>query len=122
MAWGWLPSILWIWFGNVFIGAVHDYLALMASVRYDGKSIQWIAGKIMSKRTGVAFEVYIWFTLLLVVAAFVAVVAKLVTTTPQAATATLLFLVVAVILGWLMYKVKLNFYVSTIIGLSLIHI
>ena len=120
MAWGWLPSILWIWFGNVFIGAVHDYLALMASVRYDGKSIQWIAGKIMSKRTGVAFEVYIWFTLLLVVAAFVAVVSKLVTTTPQAATATLLFLVVAVILGWLMYKVKLNFYASTIIGLVLL--
>ncbi|NJE07374.1 carbon starvation protein A [Thermococcus sp. M39] len=120
MAWGWLPSLLWVWFGNVFIGAVHDYLALMASVRYDGKSIQWIAGKIMSKRTGIAFEVYIWFTLLLVVAAFVAVVSKLLTTTPQAATATLLFLIVAVILGWLMYKVKLNFYVSTVIGLILL--
>lgn len=120
MAWGWLPSLLWVWFGNVFIGAVHDYLALMASVRYDGKSIQWIAGKIMSRRTGIAFEVYIWFALLLVVAAFVAVVAKLLTITPQAATATLLFLGVAIILGWLMYKVKLNFYVSTIVGLTLL--
>ncbi|AIF69172.1 carbon starvation protein CstA [Palaeococcus pacificus DY20341] len=120
MAWGWIPSLLWVWFGNVFIGAVHDYLALMASVRYDGKSIQWIAGKIMSRRTGIAFEVYIWFALLLVVAAFVAVVSKLLTTTPQAATATLLFLIVAVILGWLMYKVKLNFYASTAIGLILL--
>ncbi|AEH24201.1 carbon starvation CstA family protein [Pyrococcus yayanosii] len=120
IAWGWLPAILWIWFGNVFIGAVHDYLALMASVRYDGKSIQWIAGKIMSKRTGVAFEIYIWFTLLLVVAAFVAVTAKLLTTTPQAATATILFLLIALLLGWLLYRVKINFYLGTAIGLILL--
>ncbi|MDI3475732.1 MAG: carbon starvation protein [Thermococcaceae archaeon] len=122
MAWGWLPGLIWVWFGNVFIGAVHDYLALMSSVRYDGKSVQWIAGKLMSKRTGVAFELYIWFTLLLVVAAFVAVTAKLLTTTPEAATATLLFLVVAVLLGWMLYKMKMNFTVATIIGLVLLAI
>lgn len=120
MAWGWLPSLLWVWFGNVFIGAVHDYLALMASVRYDGKSLQWIAGKIMGKRTGVAFEVYIWFTLLLVVAAFVAVTARLLVLTPEAATATLLFLLVAVIVGWMMYKMNVNFYVATVVGLVLL--
>ena len=43
MAWGWLPALAWIWFGNIFVGAVHDYLAIMASVRYDGKSIQFVA-------------------------------------------------------------------------------
>ncbi|NJE26097.1 carbon starvation protein A [Thermococcus sp. MV5] len=120
MAWGWVPSLLWVWFGNVFIGAVHDYLALMASVRYDGKSVQWIAGKIMSRRTGISFEVYIWFTLLLVVAAFVAVTARLLVLTPQAATATLLFLLVAILLGWMMYKMNVNFYVATAIGLILL--
>ncbi|MDV3104358.1 carbon starvation CstA family protein [Thermococcus waiotapuensis] len=120
MAWGWLPGLIWVWFGNVFIGAVHDYLSLMSSVRYDGKSVQWIAGKLMSKRTGVSFEVYIWFTLLLVVAAFVAVTAQLLTTTPEAATATLLFLVVAVILGWLLYKVKMEFKLATLVGLILL--
>lgn len=122
MAWGWFPSLLWVWFGNVFIGAVHDYLALMASVRYDGKSIQWIAGKIMSKRTGIAFELYIWFALLLVVAAFVSVVAGIFSGTPEAATAAILFLVSAVILGWLLYKVKINFYLGTVIGLILVAI
>ncbi|MCD6524435.1 MAG: carbon starvation protein A [Thermococcus sp.] len=122
MAWGWLPGLLWVWFGNVFIGAVHDYLALMSSVRYDGKSVQWIAGKLMSKRTGIAFELYIWFTLLLVVAAFVAVTAKLLTTTPEAATATILFLIIAVLLGWLLYKVKIDFKLGTIIGIILLAI
>ncbi len=120
MAWGWLPGLLWVWFGNVFIGAVHDYLSLMASVRYDGKSIQWVSGKLMGHGTGVSFQMYIWFTLMLVVAAFVAVVSKLLTIVPQAATATMLLLVVAVFLGWLMYRVKLNFYVSTAIGLFLL--
>ncbi|QDA31324.1 carbon starvation protein A [Thermococcus indicus] len=120
MAWGWLPGLIWVWFGNVFIGAVHDYLALMSSVRYDGKSVQWIAGKLMSRKTGISFEVYIWFALLLVVAAFVAVTAKLLTVTPQAATATLLFLLVAVILGYLMYKVKMEFKLATIIGIILL--
>lgn len=120
MAWGWLPGLLWVWFGNVFIGAVHDYLALMSSVRYDGRSIQWIAGKLMSKRTGVAFELYIWFALLLVVAAFTSVIAGIFTKTPEAATAALLFLVSAVIVGYLMYKTSLHFAGATAIGLILV--
>ncbi|MCD6168279.1 MAG: carbon starvation protein A, partial [Caldisericia bacterium] len=60
MVWGWLPSILWIWLGNLFIGSVHDYLALMASVRYDGKSVQWISGKLMTPKTKYAFELFVY--------------------------------------------------------------
>ena len=120
MAWGWLPGLLWVWFGNIFIGAVHDYLALMSSVRYDGRSVQWVAGKLMSRRTGIAFELYIWFALLLVVAAFVAVTSKLLATTPQAATATLLFLGIAVLVGYLLYKAQVGFKIATLIGLVLL--
>ncbi|MFA4640148.1 carbon starvation CstA family protein [Pyrococcus kukulkanii] len=120
MAWGWLPGLLWVWFGNVFIGAVHDYLALMSSVRYDGKSIQWIAGKLMSKRTSMAFELYVWFALLLVVAAFANVIAGIFVNTPGAATASILFLLIAVLLGWLLYKVQIDFKIGTIIGIILL--
>ena len=70
MCWGWLPGLLWVWFGNAFIGAVHDYLSLMASVRYDGKSIQFVAADLMGKRTGRAFYWIVFFLLVLVVAAF----------------------------------------------------
>jgi len=69
LAWGWLPGLLWVWFGNIFIGAVHDYLSLMSSVRYDGRSVQWIAGKIIKERTGYAFSWFVLFALILVVAA-----------------------------------------------------
>ncbi|WP_297536339.1 carbon starvation protein A [Thermococcus sp.] len=120
MAWGWLPGLLWVWFGNVFIGAVHDYLALMSSVRYDGKSIQWIAGKLMSKRTSMAFELYVWFSLVLVVAAFGAVISGIFYKTPGAATASWLFMGVAVILGLLLYKWQVDFKLGTIIGIILL--
>ncbi len=120
MAWGWLPGLLWVWFGNVFIGAVHDYLALMSSVRHDGKSIQWLAGNLMTKRTGYTFELYIFFSLILVLAAFMAVVAGIFAKLPEVATASIAFIIVAVIVGILMYRVKLNFYISTIVGLILL--
>ena len=120
MAWGWLPGLLWVWFGNVFIGAVHDYLALMSSVRYDGKSIQWIAGKLMSRRTSMAFELYVWFSLVLVVAAFGAVISGIFVSTPGAATASWLFMLVAVILGLLLYKWQIDFKLGTAIGILML--
>ena len=50
VAWGWLPGLLWIWLGNILLGAIHDYLALTASVRYDGRSVQFVAQDLMGKR------------------------------------------------------------------------
>ena len=117
MAWGWLPCLLWVWLANVFIGAVHDYLALMASVRYDGKSIQWISGKVMEKRTGYMFQLFVYFTMVMVLSAFAAIIASTFIGSPKAATAAMILIVDAVICGWLMYKVKLDFKLCTIIGL-----
>jgi len=116
MAWGWLPGLLWVWLGNVFIGATHDYLALMASVRYDGKSIQWVAGRVMSKRTSYTFGVFIWFTMVLIIAAFTSVTAGMFVSTPEAATSTMSLLFVAMLIGFLMYRTKMSFRISTIIG------
>ncbi|MDY6985200.1 MAG: carbon starvation protein A [Candidatus Thermoplasmatota archaeon] len=120
MAWGWLPGLLWVWLGNVFIGATHDYLALMASVRYDGKSIQWVSGRVMSKRTSYSFGVFIWFTMVLIIAAFTSVVAGMFVATPQAATSTLTLILVALFLGFVMYRTRIGFKISTVIGVILL--
>lgn len=119
MAWGWLPAILWIWVGNVFIGAVHDYLSLMASVRHDGKSVQWIAGRLMGKRTGYLFSWFVEAMLLLLMAAFMAVIAGLFVRQPAVASASMLFIVAAVIFGWALYRQKVPFGISTVGGLIL---
>ncbi|MBN2688668.1 MAG: carbon starvation protein A, partial [Deltaproteobacteria bacterium] len=97
IAWGWAPALLWVWFGNVFIGAVHDYLAVMASIRYDGKSIQFVASDLMGKRTGTAFYWIVFFLLILVVAAFGAVLGGMFVRTPAIASAYIWAIVAALI-------------------------
>ena len=82
MVYGWLPGLLWVWFGNIFLGAVHDYFSLAASVRYDGKSIQYVAQRLLGKITGRSFAWFILFLCVLVVAAFAAVAGKTFIATP----------------------------------------
>ena len=120
MAWGWAPALLWVWFGNVFIGAVHDYLAVMASIRYDGKSIQFVASDLMGKRTGTAFYWIVFFLLILVVAAFGAVLGGMFVRTPAIASAYLWAIVAAIILGILISRVKMNFTAATLIGIVML--
>lgn len=120
IAWGWLPGLLWVWFGNIFIGAVHDYLSLMASVRYDGKSIQFVASDLLGKRTGTAFYWLVFFLLILVVAAFAAVVGGMFVRTPAIASSYLFKIVAALILGILLYRTKLHFGAATIIGIGML--
>ncbi len=116
MGWGWLLPLLWIWFGNVFIGAVHDYLSLMASVRYDGRSIQWISGRLISERMGKAFSLFIYFALLLVVAAFGAVIGKLFYKIPMVATASMTQILLAVALGLLLYRISMRIELGAIVA------
>jgi len=120
ICWGWLPGLLWVWFGNIFIGAVHDYLALMASIRYDGKSIQFVASDLMGKRTGTAFYWIVFFLLILVVAAFGAVVGGMFVKIPAIASAFIWMIVAALILGVLIYRMKMNFTGATLIGVAML--
>ena len=120
LIWGWLPALLWIWIGNVFMGATHDYLSLMASVRYDGHSIQWIAGKVIKKRTGYFFAWFILFVLILLVAAFGAILGKIFVAKPQVPSTYFLQIVAALILGVLLYRLRTHFWLATLIGIGML--
>jgi carbon starvation protein len=120
VAWGWLPGLLWIWFGNIFIGAIHDYLALTASVRYDGRSVQFVAQDLIGKKAGKSFGWFILFLCILIVAAFGDIVAGQFAGDGAVASTFFLFCAAAVVLGILLYRTKLPFSVSTIIGLVLL--
>ncbi len=121
VAWGWLPGLLWIWFGNIFIGAIHDYLSLTASVRYDGRSVQFVAQDLIGKKAGKAFGWFILFLCILVVAAFGAIVSgQFAAGNGEVASTFFLFCAAAIILGFLMYRTKLGMLVSTLIGLVLL--
>ncbi|MDR1931858.1 MAG: carbon starvation protein A [Spirochaetales bacterium] len=121
IVWGWLPGLLWVWFGNIFVGAIHDYLALVASVRYDGRSVQYVAQDLMGKRAGKSFGWFILFLCILVVAAFGDIVAgQFAGGKGEVASTFFLFCAAAIILGVLMYRTKLGMGLSTIIGIALL--
>ncbi|MFN0243754.1 MAG: carbon starvation protein A [Planctomycetota bacterium] len=67
---GWLPCLLWIGFGVVFIGAVHDFSALIASVRHGGTSVAEIARERLGSAAGRAMMAFIWIALVYVIVAF----------------------------------------------------
>ena len=120
LAWGWLPALLWVWFGNILIGAVHDYLSLISSIRYDGHSIQWIAGRVIKERAGKIFSWFVLFVLILLIAAFAAIIGKLHVDQPSVPTVYLLTILIALFLGYLLYKRNMSFTMATLICLSLL--
>lgn len=120
VAWGWLPGLLWIWIGNVFLGAIHDYLSLTASVRYDGRSMQFVSQDLIGKNAGKTFGWFILFLCILVVAAFGDIVAGQFAGDGRVFFAFVFFCVGAIITGYFMYKTKLGLPGGSLIGLVLI--
>jgi carbon starvation protein len=76
LAFGWLPAILWILLGVIFIGAVHDFSSLIASVRHGAGSIAEIARRNLGKRAWLALLAFIWLALLYVIVSFADVTAS----------------------------------------------
>ena len=78
--WGWVPAMLWVVFGTLFIGAVHDFGALVVSIRARGMSIGKVAESIVSRRAKTLFHIIIFFLIALAMGVFVHVCATLLTT------------------------------------------
>jgi carbon starvation protein len=76
MSFGWLPCLLWISLGVVFIGAVHDFSSLAASVRHGATSVAEIAGEHLGRRAGLAMMAFIWIALVYVIVAFTDITAR----------------------------------------------
>jgi carbon starvation protein len=101
---GWALTLVWILIGNVFIGAVHDYLTLMISVRSRGSSIADIAETTMGPRAKNVFAVFLLLAMLLVIAVFGVVAAKTLIAQPQMVIPTLAIIPVSMLLGWAIYR------------------
>ncbi|MHC4285480.1 MAG: carbon starvation CstA family protein [Planctomycetota bacterium] len=118
--WGWLPAIIWIVVGGIFIGAVHDFISLVMSLRNQGKSITTVTESVMGKTSKILFSVFAFLSLILVVAVFAAVAGKTLATTPEVVIPTFGLVLVALIVGVLMYRVQLPVLLCSIIGVLLL--
>lgn len=114
---GWLPALLWILIGSVFMGAVHDFSSLIISIRNEGRSIVEIADGAISRTASTLFAVFVWFTLTLVQAVFADLTAKTLVEAPEIAVPTIALIVIAILFGLLVYKFKVNIFISTVLAL-----
>jgi carbon starvation protein len=102
--WGWLPAILWVTLGSIFMGAVHDFGSLVVSLRNDGKSLSEIAARYINKRVRMIFFIIVFFALLIIIAVFGLVIATVFKLYPESVIAVWLQLPIAIGLGWAIYK------------------
>ncbi len=103
--WGWLPALLWVIFGAIFIGAVHDFGSLVVSLRNKGQSVGDIAGKLISPRTRMLFLLVLFLGLTVVLAIFGLVIAAVFRMYPSAIFPCIVQVPIAVFIGiWLHRK------------------
>ncbi len=106
--WGWLPAFLWVVLGTIFAGAVHDFGTLWISTRHKANSVGTLTESIVGGRARVLFLLIIFFLLLLVNAVFAVVIANLFIASPGAVLPVWGTLVVAVVVGILIYRSRVG--------------
>ncbi len=126
---GWLPVYLWIVFGSIFFGGVHDYGSLLASMRHEGKTIGEVIRANVGAKAKVIFTLYAFLTICLVVAAFLDITASTFAintanleasmTAASSGTASILFIIVALLFG-IFYRRNSNLILGTVIGVALL--
>ena len=102
--WGWLPAVLWVLIGSIFMGAVHDFGSLVLSMRAQGRSIGDITADLINPRVRTLFMIIIFFELWLVVAVFALIIALLFDMYPESVISIWSQVPIAIWLGWMVYR------------------
>src|SRR3989475_14718 len=117
---GWLPALLWIIGGNFFIGWLQDYGAMMLSVRKEGRSFGPITYEFTGAKGRTNLLAFVLFYLIIISAAFIALIAVFWSKYPGTFIATVGIIFAGVLCGQLLYRVKMNVFAVTGIGLALV--
>ena len=102
-AFGWVPAILWVIIGSIFIGGVHDFSALVASIRHKAKSIAEIAREYMSPLSYKLFLVFIWLAMIYILIVFVDLTSTTFVSHGEVATSSTFFIFLAIVFGIVLY-------------------
>ncbi len=114
---GWGPVFLWVLLGAVFIGAMHDYVSLMASVRNKGKSVSVITRKYLNSKAGWVFGLMIWLTLILIITVFSVSAAESIVEKPDLVIPLVAITLIAVALGFGVSKYKWNYRWASLVAI-----
>ncbi len=122
IAFGWLPALVWIVLGSIFIGGVHDMGSLAASIRHKARSVAEVARDNITPRAGKLFLVFIWLALVLVLAAFIDLTASTFVTNGGVASSASFYIVLALLFGLALYKLKMPLRFGTLLFVPLVFI
>jgi carbon starvation protein len=117
--WGWLPALLWVVLGTMFIGWVQDYASIMVGVREEGQTFGALSFRLISRRARTILLIFIYAYLLLIMAAFGKIVGFDLMTNPSVPLGVLLVMVLGMIAGHMTYKLKMDILITTLITVIL---
>ncbi len=120
VAWGWLPALLWVILGTVFIGGVHDFSSLMVSVRHKGESVAAVAENLLGTKLRLVLLSFFWVTLVLIIAVFAAVTSQTLEVQPGMVIPTFGLILDAVLVGYLLYRRNSSYPAVTVLGLLIL--
>jgi len=117
---GWLPAYLWCLIGSAFLGGVHDAGALVSSIRHKGLSVGEVVDHWIGHRAKKIFLTFTWLALTLVIAVFLELAANTFAADPAVAFSGLLYIGLAVIFGFLIYRKGVSLLVMTLIMVPIV--
>ncbi len=117
---GWLPALLWIVLGSLFIGGVHDFSAMVASIRHEGKSIPEICKRYMNPTAYRLFLGFIWLTLVYIIIAFADLTAEAFVEDGSVATASSIYIGLAILFGLATRRLGMGLATATVIVVLLV--
>ncbi len=120
--WGWVPALLWVLFGSILIGAVHDFGALVVSLRNRGQTIGDIAGRVLNPRVRLLFMFILFLALTIVLAIFGLVIAAVFKQYPAAIFPCLVQIPIAVVIGTWLHRRGMNLLVPSAIALGIMYL
>jgi len=120
--WGWVPALLWVLFGSVFIGAVHDFGALVVSLRSRGQTVGDIAGRVLAPRTRLLFLFVLFMALTIVLAIFGLVIGAVFKIYPAAIFPCLIQIPLAVAIGVWLHRKGADLLVPSVLALVLMYV
>jgi carbon starvation protein len=119
--WGWLPALLWVVFGSIFIGAVHDFGALVVSLRNRGQTVGEVAGRMISPRAKILFLLILFFALTVVLAIFGLVIASIFKIYPESVLSVWIAMPVAVLVGYWVYRRGSGLLMPSLLALAVVY-
>ncbi len=120
--WGWVPALLWIFIGSVVMGAVHDFGALIISMRNQGKSISEYTAKYINSRTKFFFFLIVFLELWIVIAIFGLIIAIIFAMYPATVLPVWFEIPIAITLGYMIYKKGANIMTWSIVAVVVMYI